>query len=55
MTFWLSFALPSATASEMGPTLPKYMVTMMMNFPTVLRFAVRLLERPTVAEALTVS
>ena len=55
MTFWLSFLLPSATASEMGPTLPKYMVTMIISFPTVLSVAVRFLERPTVAVALTVS
>ena len=39
----------------MGPTLPKYMVTMIMSLPIVLRLAVRFLESPTVAVALTVS
>ena len=39
----------------MGPTLPKYIVTMMIIFPNVLSVAVRFLERPTVAVALTVS
>jgi hypothetical protein len=39
----------------MGPTLPKYIVTMIINFPNVLSVAVRFLERPTVAVALTVS
>ena len=39
----------------MGPTLPKYMVTMIMSLPKVFSVAVRFLERPTVAVALTVS
>ena len=47
--------LPSATASEIGPTLPKYIVTMITSFPNVLSVAVKFLERPTVAVALTVS
>ena len=55
ITFWLSFLLPSATASEIGPTLPKYIVTMIISFPIVLSVAVRFLESPTVAVALTVS
>jgi len=39
----------------MGPTLPKYMVTMIISFPKVFRVAVKFLESPTVAVALTVS
>ena len=39
----------------MGPTLPKYIVMMIINFPNVLSVEVRFLERPTVAVALTVS
>ena len=39
----------------MGPTLPKYIVTMIISFPKVLSVAVKFLERPTVAVALTVS
>ena len=39
----------------MGPTLPKYIVTIMMSFPNMLSVAVKFLERPTVAVALTVS
>ena len=39
----------------MGPTLPKYIVTMIISFPKVFSVAVRFLERPTVAVALTVS
>ena len=44
-----------AIASEMGPTLPRYMVAMMMHFPKEEREGVRFLVRPTVAVALTVS
>ena len=55
MTFWLSFLLPSAIASDMGPTLPKYIVALIISFPSVLSVAVKFLERPTVAVALTVS
>ena len=36
----------------MGPTLPKYIVTMIISFPKVLSVAVRFLESPTVAVAL---
>ena len=39
----------------MGPTLPKYIVTMIISFPNVLSVAVKFLESPTVAVALTVS
>ena len=39
----------------MGPTLPKYIVTIIINLPKVLSVAVRFLESPTVAVALTVS
>ena len=39
----------------MGPTLPRYIVTMIINFPNVSRADVKFLERPTVAVALTVS
>jgi hypothetical protein len=44
-----------ATAREIGPTLPKYIVAVIINLPTALRLEVRFLERPTVAVALTVS
>ena len=37
----------------MGPTLTKYMVTMIISFPKVFRVAVKFLESPTVAVALT--
>ena len=47
--------LPSAIANDIGPTLPKYIVTMIISFPNVLSVAVKFLERPTVAVALTVS
>ena len=47
--------LPRAIANDIGPTLPKYIVTIMISFPNVLSVAVKLLERPTVAVALTVS
>ena len=53
--FPFSLPLPRAMAKEMGPTLPKYIVTIMMNFPTVLSDEVRFLESPTVAVALPVS
>ena len=44
-----------ANAKEMGPTLPRYMVPMMMVFPALFRYGVRSRVRPTVAVALTVS
>ena len=47
--------LPRAIANDIGPTLPKYIVTMMISLPNVLSVAVKFLERPTVAVALTVS
>jgi hypothetical protein len=55
ITFWLSFLHPNATASEIGPTLPKYIVAIIIRFPKISRVAVRFLESPTVAVALTVS
>ena len=39
----------------MGPTLPKYIVIMIISFANVLSVAVKFLESPTVADALTVS
>lgn len=42
-------------ASDIGPTLPKYIVNMMMIFPKMFSVPVRFLESPTVAVALTVS
>ena len=45
----------SAINSEIGPTLPKYMVTIITNFPRELSVDVKFLVRPTVAVALTVS
>ena len=53
--FTLSLPLPNASAREMGPTLPKYIVVMIMILPKTSRLAVRFLESPTVAVALTVS
>jgi hypothetical protein len=44
-----------ATAREIGPTLPKYIVAMIISLPTSLSVDVRLRESPTVAVALTVS
>ena len=44
-----------AMSSEIGPTLPKYMVRMITIIPGRLRDDVRFLVRPTVAVALTVS
>ena len=55
ITFWLSFLLPSAMAREIGPTLPKYIVTIIMILPSMFRLDVRLRVSPTVALALTVS
>ena len=52
----LAFSLPlNAIAREIGPTLPKYIVLIMIIFPKRLRDEVRFLESPTVAVALTVS
>ena len=45
----------SAINSEIGPTLPKYMVPIITNFPKKLSVDVKFLVRPTVAVALTVS
>ena len=45
----------NAIAREIGPTLPRYIVKIIMIFPKVLRRGVRFLVRPTVAVALTVS
>lgn len=39
----------------MGPTLPRYIVAIIMSLPDTLRLAVKLLESPTVAVALTTS
>ena len=40
---------------EMGPTLPRYMVTIMIALPHRFSVGVRFLVSPTVAVALTVS
>ena len=42
-------------ASEIGPTLPRYMVTMIISLPQALSVGVRPRVRPTVAVALTAS
>ena len=47
--------LPSAIASEIGPTLPRYIVAVIMIFPAIFRVGVSALVSPTVAVALTVS
>jgi len=44
-----------ATASDMGPTRPRYIFAVMISLHAVLKVEVRFLERPTVAVALTVS
>ena len=45
----------SASAREMGPTLPRYMVPMRIVLPAPFRLEVRFRVRPTVAVALMVS
>ena len=55
MILGLSFFVCSATAREMGPILPRYMVKIIISFPAMLNKGVRFLESPTVAVALTVS
>ena len=45
----------SAINNDIGPTLPKYMVTIITSFPKKLSVEVKFLVRPTVAVALTVS
>ena len=44
-----------ATASDIGPILPRYIVAMMINLPYRLSMGVRSRVNPTVAVALTVS
>ena len=39
----------------MGPTLPKYIVTIIIHLPSIFKLAVKFLESPTVAVALTAS
>ena len=53
--FDFSFLMLKAIASEIGPILPKYMVMMIMILPQIFKAAVRPLDNPTVAVALTVS
>lgn len=53
--FRLGFLPPNAMAIDIGPTLPKYMVKIIISFPKRLSAPVRLRESPTVAAALTVS
>ena len=45
----------NAIASEIGPTLPKYIVIIIIILPNKFKELVKFLERPTVAVALTVS
>ena len=45
----------NATTRDMGPTLPRYMVTIIISFPQRFSMEVRFLLNPTVAVALTVS
>ena len=49
------FCVLSAINSEMGPTLPRYIVAIITIFPNKLRVDVKFLVKPTVAVALTVS
>ena len=51
----LSLLPVKARARDIGPTLPKYIVTIMIIFPNIFRLDVRFLDSPTVAVALTVS
>ena len=44
-----------AISSEMGPTLPRYIVVIMIILPHIFREGVKFLVSPTVAVALTVS
>ena len=53
--FLFSFRRLKATASEIGPTRPKYIVSTIISLPQRLSDEVRFRERPTVAAALTVS
>ena len=53
--FRLGFFPPKAIAMDIGPTLPKYMVKIIIIFPTLLSVPVKPRESPTVAVALTVS
>ncbi len=55
MMFFVSFFVFRAIIREIGPTLPRYMVMMIMILPQRFSSDVRLLVRPTVAAALTVS
>ena len=55
MMFGLSFFVKNAIAREIGPTLPRYIVAIIISFHAVFRLGVRALVRPTVAVALTVS
>ena len=55
MIFSFSFFVLKAIAREIGPTLPRYMVAIIINFPHIFNPGVRSLVSPTVAVALTVS
>ena len=52
-TFLFFPLLLKATARDIGPILPKYIVAMTTILPIALRLAVKFLESPTVAVALT--
>ena len=47
--------LPNAIAHEIGPTLPKYIVMIIIIFPNTFKDVVKFLDKPTVAAALIVS
>ena len=51
----LAFFTLKARAREIGPTLPRYIVAIIISLPHRLSEGVRFLVRPTVAVALTVS
>lgn len=53
--FFFSFVVLNAITSDIGPTRPRYIVTIIISFPHILSIGVKFLVRPTVAVALTVS
>ena len=55
ITFSELFRILNATAKDIGPTRPKYIVAIIMHLPKVFKKGVRFLDKPTVAVALTVS
>ena len=53
--FSFTFLRLNASANEIGPILPKYMVAIIISLPQKFKVEVKFLVRPTVAVALTVS